>query len=580
MAGCQPPDRTPPGFRVLGTKTPDRYHDDPAAAGFAEKQPDDLQAKDLAYTIPEKRRGYVVFAKDYLDPVYPGTQPRRSEVTDEVSLFSAQAEYEPVTFSVNAWRNLENLRAAAGPLTHSGAVIPVVCIDLRSVRCVPRRVGQERSYIVKPTLLEKRDSVNVKRGQSQRFWMTVWTPPGQEPGIYTGAVTITAAGVKSFTLTVKHEVLDLQLAPSSIPQGMYYWAVDPGDESFAALPDERLYQDMINMSAHGMNTLMLLVPPEAKLQADASGRWHCDVSDLRGVRDAVLAAGFDSVIHHTPLNRIYGNSAEKDGDKRVGAYVAALEKDGWPEVIYSSGDQSHTDSVRAVEVNERLAHFKRMRPNLRTLTPIDCPEHSEAFEPHADIRLFSGYVGPVAREKTRQAGREFWIYSGPSGSGADPREDRFRRGIWAKTLDVNGALDWAYISWRTAEQPFNDLIAEMNQHNSTCWVFPGNDGPLPTPSWEGLREGIEDWRYITRLEQLIDRAKGVIGKPEVAVLALAARKSLDQVLLDVDNRPITHKKETAVNREQDEPPFDDPLFYSRFRRLMVGYILLLEEKMG
>jgi hypothetical protein len=580
IVGCQSTDPTPLGFQVLGSKTPDRYNEYPVPEGFVEKLPEKLNTEKLRCTIPEKRRGYVVFARNYLDLVYPGTQPLRSEVTEEISLFSAKGEYEPVTFSVNAWRNLENLRAVAGPLTKDGVVIPTQCIDLRSVRCVPRRVWRENSYIVKPTMLEKRESVNVKRGRSQRFWMTVWTPKGQEPGIYTGTVTIQADGVKSFTLKVKHEVMDLELEPSNIPQGMYYFAIDRVAEGMPPLPDETLYKDMINMKEHGMNTLMLLVPPEVPLQTDDDGTLSYDMTPLRGVRDAVLAAEFCSVIHNTTIDCIYWNPKEKDGEKLVGLYVEALEKEGWPEVIYSYGDETDAHPGRVNVAIKRHKHFKRIRPDLRTSMTIAFPENSEMFDPHLDIRLFSGYAGKVAREKTREAGREFWIYSGASGYGMDARGDRFWRGIWAKTLELEGALDWAYISTGVPAQPFNDLILERHRDNFTCWVFPGDDGPIPTPGWEGLREGIEDWRYICRLEKLIEKATEASGNPQLPILAMATRMMLETVLNDVDNKPIAHKKETVVNRERDEPPFDDPAFYDKFRRQMAGYILLLEKALA
>lgn len=580
IVGCQSPDPRPQGFKVLGSKTPDRYNDYPIPQGFVEKLPEKLHTEKLRCTIPEKRRGYVVFAKSYLDLVYPGTQPLRSEVTEEISLFSAKGEYEPVTFSVNAWRNLVNLRAVAGPLKKDGVVIPTQCIDLRSVRCVPRRVWREESYIIKPTMLEKRESVNVKRGQSQRFWMTVWTPKGQEPGIYTGTVIIQADGVKSFTLKIKHEVMDLELEPSNIPQGMYYWGIDRLDENQEALSDEMLYKDMINMKEHGMNTMMLLIPPAVKVQVDASGELSYDMSPLRGLRDAVLAAGFGSVIHNTTLESIYFDPTHKEGGKMASAYVKALEEDSWPEVIYSYGDKTDANPDQCADAIEKLAEFKGMRPDLRIFTTIAFPENSEVFEPYTDIRPFAGYAGKVVREKTRKAGREFWIYSGASGYGVDARGDRFWRGIWAKTLDLDGALDWAYNSTGVPTQPFNDLIPERYRDNFTCWVFPGDDGPIPTPGWEGLREGIEDWRYICRLEKLIEQAKQATGNPRLPMLAMISRIMLDTVLNDVDNKPIAHQKETVVNRERDEPPFDDPIYYDNFRHQMAGYILLLEKALA
>jgi hypothetical protein len=571
------PDQVPVGFTVLGSKTPERYNDYPIPTGFTEKSPENLNTLKLECTPQEISQGYVVFTKNYLDIIYPTTQPRRAEVVNQVSLFSAQGEYEPVTFSVHALKKLDNLRVSVSRLSNGSNTINANCIDLRSVRCVPRRVWRENSYIIKPTMLEKRDSVTVEPGRTQRYWMTIWTPSGKEPGIYTGTVTIQANGLEDFTLNVKHDVLDLDLEPSNIPQGMYYLAVDRTQKDFPAFSDETIYKDVINMKEHGMNTMMLIIPPAAILHRDESGKYSYDVSALRGIRDAVLAADFNTVIHNTTIDCIYYDPIYKDGNKLAGAYIKALESDGWPEVIYSYGDEADYDQGRRKDVINKLSSFKKLRPDLRFYSTIAYPENSEVFEPHLDIRPFSGYAGKATREKTRAAGREFWIYSGASGYGKDALGDRFYRGIWARTLQLDGALDWAYISMGTPSLPFNDLIEESHRDNFTCWVFPGDDGPIPSPGWEGLREGIEDWRYICRLEKLIAKADSS-NVPQLKTLADEARNMLDNVFNDVDNSPIAHKKETVVNRERDKAPFNDPTFYQPFRRQMADYILRMKKE--
>jgi hypothetical protein len=38
-------------------------------------------------------------------------------------------------------------------------------------------------------------------------------------------------------------------------------------------------------------------------------------------------------------------------------------------------------------------------------------------------------------------------------------------------------------------------------------IFPGVDGPTPTIYWEFFREGVDDCRYVTTLQQHIRQAK-------------------------------------------------------------------------
>jgi len=80
--------------------------------------------------------------------------------------------------------------------------------------------------------------------------------------------------------------------------------------------------------------------------------------------------------------------------------------------------------------------------------------------------------------------------------------------------------------------PFEDLDSEYSDY---FIFFPHVDGPLPTPNWEALREGIDDIRYVYQLEKLC-REKSAEHPEEVA----AAEKFLDEVraLCDFDDKNI------------------------------------------
>ena len=55
-------------------------------------------------------------------------------------------------------------------------------------------------------------------------------------------------------------------------------------------------------------------------------------------------------------------------------------------------------------------------------------------------------------------------------------------------------------------------------------AYPGSDGPIPTPLWETIREGINDYKYIYQLKMRI-RAGKAAGNPK----ALEIETQLDQL---------------------------------------------------
>jgi hypothetical protein len=80
--------------------------------------------------------------------------------------------------------------------------------------------------------------------------------------------------------------------------------------------------------------------------------------------------------------------------------------------------------------------------------------------------------------------------------------------------------------------PFEDLDSPYSD-----WFifFPHQGGPLPTPNWEAVREGIDDIRYVYQLEKLCS-LKSEENPQEVAM----AEGFLDEIrnMCDFDDREI------------------------------------------
>jgi GT2 family glycosyltransferase len=102
-------------------------------------------------------------------------------------------------------------------------------------------------------------------------------------------------------------------------------------------------------------------------------------------------------------------------------------------------------------------------------------------------------------------------------------------------------------------------------------AYPARDGIVSTIQWEAMRDGITDLRYLTTLQDLIERA-ATAGDEQAEHLADTAQKRVENFLSKL---PL-HKIE--VNHERNSEPFEEvqPREYHQFRMQMQESILELQ----
>ena len=128
----------------------------------------------------DKKRGFVVYSRHYLECVYPHTKPRPEELNPALRLFATPGEFEPMNFVVHPLRDL----AAAKVTVSAIGPVPARKIDVRRVRFQRARPNYTvlYRYRVVPDMLEHFDSLDLKAGENARFWLTVRVPDDAPPG--------------------------------------------------------------------------------------------------------------------------------------------------------------------------------------------------------------------------------------------------------------------------------------------------------------------------------------------------------------------------------------------------------------
>jgi hypothetical protein len=106
--------------------------------------------------------------------------------------------------------------------------------------------------------------------------------------------------------------------------------------------------------------------------------------------------------------------------------------------------------------------------------------------------------------KLKQMGKQWWIYSNSALTSRNLGYTRYVFGFGAWCWGVDGVVPWTFqMSQGCNGNPFTVLDGP-----EVMVAYPGIKGPIPTPTWEAIRDGINDYKYIYLLKKMISDAKG------------------------------------------------------------------------
>jgi hypothetical protein len=227
------------------------------------------------------------------------------------------------------------------------------------------------------------------------------------------------------------------------------------------------------------------------------------------------------------------------------------------------------------------------------------PELSDQTYPFTDVlvhcygpMLYNKHVYPRTEwldivKKYHSDSKRIWFYNVDT-TGYHAETMRFAAGLYLLWSDADGLLSWAY-SWGDSK-PYDDY---SGPRGDTMFFYPprGERRGGPAVGLEGLREGIDDFRYARTLTNLIEAAD-LSREPARRGLAQEARTMLDSWLARLDlsrlrtnrsmqgdwtRRPVTTDGQAAVGgsfKLDVGISFDD---YNRFRENCARYIEALTE---
>jgi hypothetical protein len=481
----------------------------------------------------------------------PDRIPKPGEPVERLRAFLTPGEDEPVSFAVYALADLEGLTvsvaAPAAPLS----------IDIRQVHCWPQRTGwNSRQWYVTPELLlpcaDGKKTVPKARGvlqevpfsvaatQSQGFWLTLSAGKEAKPGPYRLTVSVCAVGRPALVLPLEVEVLPFALRRPADRSWLLYCDA----ARWQTMSEAQVLAELRDFARHGMDGLIEMPFGAPDVSGLAKGQVTFDAGPYRKYAALCQQAGLAGphVIGSpgtAPVLAALGLQADlqkgewpapvRAGVEAVARAAVAATRDIPARWYYYGVDEPTGDNTYAIQ--DYQAWHAAGAPTYATFYVPSFLDKAAAFltAPCFVVGLISDEQrAREAREACVKTGAEFFWYGTGSYVNPFPQEgfvvhNRYGAGMLFWKTGARAQATWTFC--RPHEDVFNDFDggrANGAEPKEQVTAYPHllkpddyttYQGAIPTLAWEGLREGVDDYRYLYTLAELIKQAQASPAEP-------------------------------------------------------------------
>jgi hypothetical protein len=507
----------------------------PAPAGWTEAPAEEGLPEALAPTAEETARGFVLFTRDPFSPFAPAAAPAPAERGEALAAVAARGQYVPLALGLYALEDLRETQVTLPELrAGEAAVIPAANLEARVARSVRVVVdGTQRRFGWEPFLLEKRGAVAVPKGRVALVWLTVKAPAGAAAGRYRGWLTVRAAGREAAQVELSVEVLPFSLPPAPIEMAVYY--------PRPAESDATLEQELVDLREHGVIPVPNL---EARVRSRDRVFGEDDVAETRaycrrllGATKAVYGGWKFPVTFEAGHQILYGWDPGKNWFVHW-EHSLALERDFAKAIalVQDLAGEYQVPALRLYVNDEAGAHgllaeavydnglAKARFPQLATTATIGgglALGYDEIGQLQGVVDFFSANrFTPETARALAGLGRPYGVYNG---AGPTPAGARFFFGFYGWKTGAAQIGQWVY--------SFGESVFRGNglRQEDEGYVYPAADGPLPSLTWEAVRAGVDDYRYLDLLWRMSAAAQAG-GNTAARAAAAEARGAVTNIL--------------------------------------------------
>ncbi len=402
----------------------------------------------------------------------------------------------------------------------------------------------------------RKERMSLPAGTSRPLWVSVQLPRLKKPGVYTGHLTVRAAGGKVVMLPVSLTVqegaklprpeewgvhLDLWQHPHAVAR---WHDVEPWSHEHLSL----LRPYMQRLADAGQKVISCSLIDEAwngqtydawpsmvQWSRREDGRMCYDYTHFDRYVDMMLELGIrEQISCYTMLpwslklkyrDEATGDDAYlelKPGEASFEEIWAPfltdfrehLRQKGWLGITCLAIDERPDAHVQAA-----IDIIRRHAPELRIASAVNRPSQlSEHLYDMSPVLTLANY-SPELLQARKAAGYKSTFYVcmhplKPNTYTTSPTAEAEWLGLFAAANNLDGFLRWAYNSWNRNPFEHSNFV---NWSPGDCWlVYPGN---LSSVHFERLRDGMEEYEKVALLRRAA-AAEGASPELKAAVQAM------------------------------------------------------------
>ncbi|MGC8785472.1 MAG: sugar-binding protein [Armatimonadota bacterium] len=502
----------------------------------------------------ERKAGFIPFTR--LEPfdIKPWSIPRDSERIRELRCSVARGETTALWFAVHAMEPLRGVHIDEHARRAEAANAPQPAVEIRYAHFWAQRTDwRGRTYYVTPELLlPMRDGkaqfparggtlewrpLDVPQGECRLFWIKVRTLPDCRPGTYTSTLVIQSENREALRIPLQIRVYPFRLNKPIDKR----WLLYSDSHLLGNMSDDKLQALLREVAEHGIDGLTELPIGEIDLSDLKQGRvrynpasllrWHrlMRQAGLRGphtigtfIEDQVPGRlGIEADVNRewTPPVREAMRQIARTVIQKLQPYRIPWMFYGW--------DEPGPETIRALE--QYRTWREAGADTYVTFYQRGTYDAAAQWLTHPCFSVglvASRQTARWAEEQCRARGQKFFWYGSGCYLGQEGRmfPNRYLAGWLFWKTKADGQVSWTFV--RPHEDPFNDFDgAAVNsvEPKDQCTVYPELASPndyksiqriIPTIQWEALREGINDYRYLATLRNIIAYARQVAPHPK------------------------------------------------------------------
>jgi hypothetical protein len=373
--------------------------------------------------------------------------------------------------------------------------------------------------------------VEVPAGENKQFWVTVRVPEDARPGKYTGSLRLSDDGKYLGEVALCLTVLPIKLAAPYYQTSVF---VHGGENTI----EKRYRNELKNQIAHGI-TVPMHFYEDVTRPRDYLGQLERTLKIRKelGIPAGILIGNYHVVYgglaggrSHKGLTRIdITEKMKQDFLVQFRKYVALMKSYGIKDVYFHLADERDAKELQAWLPVFAVVH----EAGGKVITCLQIGHSFEMVGGITDIFFCENGISRREADKWHSRGSKIWPIWNPRGGAENTDLNRRNHGLLVWKSRCDGVTEYLYTmerAWLEAASTWTGAAGD-GVHSM---VYRTTDGVIDTIQWEGYREGIDDVRYVTTLQQAIAKAKNSPDKAR-ASYAAEAERYLDEVDVNYGN---------------------------------------------